>query len=103
MGITVNPNFKREIGAFEGVSKKTAAEKELASYINEPKKYKDKPLSVIELLERLPIPEDVRKEGISELKQSYKRQQLEDAPDKELVKELVKILPKQYADKSTEL
>lgn len=104
LGITVNPNFKREIGAFEGVSKKTAAEKELASYINEePKKYKDKPLSVIELLERLPIPEDVRKEGISELKRSYKKQQLEDAPDRELVKELIKVIPKDYDDVSIEL
>ena len=103
LGTTINPNFKREIGAFEGVSKKTAAERELASYINEPEKIKDKPLTMIELLERLPIPEDARKEGISQLKKSYKKQQLEDAPDRELVKELIKVIPKDYDDVPIEL
>jgi hypothetical protein len=84
-----------ERSGYEGViSERTPAEDELASYLVKPKKSKtNEPLSVLDVLERLPINEADRKSEISQLKQSYKEQQLEDAPDKELVKELVKLIP----------
>jgi hypothetical protein len=95
----------KELSAYEGVSKKTEAEKEIAKLLQKPEKSKkDKPLSVIDVLERLPIPGGEKKKDISQLKKFYKKQQLEESPDTELVKELIKVLPtERFSNVSIEL